>query len=366
MARASVRQSHSGRLIQRVAQDHGGCLRVLGVGRRPAREATTSSVKWKRRASSTKYASSSVWTSRRARVCAWRITSAMSSTRTCSVHRQHLRLAGGFRVSTLLGRMPSAVGCTTWPDEMGLLRSASPRQLASITSLQAIYVRDDHRPGSATTFAHLDATTELSREIAAKFTGRGPAGLDLAVSSTRPSWAAGTTSPHVKAILQKNRLQDIIAILGVDELSEDDKVTVARTPHQFLSQNMYMAERGRAVRPPAVRRPSRPSSVLPRPLRRCSGQARSATAAASTRCLGSNAHGAGQGSLMASGKSLQVEVVSHEGRLWLWRCERRQIPTVDGAGHSGSRQPLLAQLGDGMSRACANEIVLESVGIRLS
>ena len=121
----------------------------------------------------------------------------------------------------------------------------------SITSLQAIYVpADDYTdPAPATTFAHLDATTELSREIASR--GIYPA-VDPLASTSRildPALVGREhydTATHVKAILQKNKeLQDIIAILGVDELSEEDKVTVARARRieQFLSQNTYMAEK---------------------------------------------------------------------------------------------------------------------------
>jgi len=159
----------------------------------------------------------------------------------------------GSEVSTLLGRMPSAVGYQpTLADEMGILqeRITSTRG-HSITSLQAIYVpADDYTdPAPATTFAHLDATTELSREIASK--GLYPA-VDPLTSSSRildPRYLGAdhyNTAVRVKAILQKNKeLQEIIAILGVDELSEEDKVTVsrARRIQQFLSQNTYMAKK---------------------------------------------------------------------------------------------------------------------------
>ena len=159
----------------------------------------------------------------------------------------------GSEVSTLLGRMPSAVGYQpNLADEMGILqeRITSTRG-HSITSLQAIYVpADDYTdPAPATTFAHLDATTELSRDIAAK--GLYPA-VDPLTSTSRildplyigeDHYRVATT---VKQILQKNKeLQEIIAILGVDELSEEDKVTVsrARRIQQFLSQNTYMAKK---------------------------------------------------------------------------------------------------------------------------
>ncbi|MCU1413274.1 MAG: atpD [Microbacteriaceae bacterium] len=159
----------------------------------------------------------------------------------------------GSEVSTLLGRMPSAVGYQpNLADEMGVLqeRITSTRG-HSITSLQAIYVpADDYTdPAPATTFAHLDATTELSREIASK--GLDPA-VDPLTSTSRildPRYLGADhyrVATNVKAILQKNKeLQEIIAILGVDELSEEDKITVsrARRIQQFLSQNTYMAKK---------------------------------------------------------------------------------------------------------------------------
>jgi len=157
----------------------------------------------------------------------------------------------GSEVSTLLGRMPSAVGYQpTLADEMGQLqeRITSTRG-HSITSMQAIYVpADDYTdPAPATTFAHLDATTELSREIASR--GLYPA-VDPLTSTSRildPLYIGQDhydTAVRVKQILQRNKeLQDIIAILGVDELSEEDKIVVnrARRIQQFLSQNTYMA-----------------------------------------------------------------------------------------------------------------------------
>ena len=157
----------------------------------------------------------------------------------------------GAEVSTLLGRMPSAVGYQpNLADEMGLLQERiTSTKGHSITSLQAIYVpADDYTdPAPATTFAHLDATTELSREIASR--GLYPA-VDPLSSTSRILSAAYLGDEHyntairVKAILQKNKeLQEIIAILGVEELSEEDKITVsrARRMEQFLSQNTFMA-----------------------------------------------------------------------------------------------------------------------------
>ena len=158
----------------------------------------------------------------------------------------------GSEVSTLLGRMPSAVGYQpTLADEMGVLqeRITSTRG-HSITSMQAIYVPADDLtdPAPATTFAHLDATTELSRAVFSK--GIFPAVDPLASSSTilHPSVVGAEhyrVAQEVIRILQRYKdLQDIIAILGIDELSEEDKVLVyrARKIERFLSQNMMAAE----------------------------------------------------------------------------------------------------------------------------
>jgi F-type H+-transporting ATPase subunit beta len=158
----------------------------------------------------------------------------------------------GSEVSALLGRMPSAVGYQpTLQTEMGELqeRITSTRK-GSITSVQAIYVpADDYTdPAPATTFAHLDATTNLSRQIAQL--GIYPA-VDPLASSSRILDPRVLGDEHyqvardVKQILQRYKdLQDIIAILGIDELSEDDKVTVARARkiQRFLSQPFHVAE----------------------------------------------------------------------------------------------------------------------------
>jgi F-type H+/Na+-transporting ATPase subunit beta len=158
----------------------------------------------------------------------------------------------GSEVSTLLGRMPSAVGYQpTLADEMGQLqeRITSTRG-HSITSMQAIYVpADDYTdPAPATTFAHLDATTALSRAITEK--GIFPA-VDPLDSTSRILDAKYIGQEHydvareVQRILQRYKeLQDIIAILGIDELSEEDQVTVrrARRIERFLSHPMFVAE----------------------------------------------------------------------------------------------------------------------------
>jgi F-type H+-transporting ATPase subunit beta len=158
----------------------------------------------------------------------------------------------GSEVSTLLGRMPSAVGYQpTLADEMGELqeRITSTRG-RSITSLQAVYVpADDYTdPAPFTTFTHLDATTELSRQIAAL--GIYPAVDPLASTSTvlSPEVVGDrhyTVARRVQEILQRFReLQDIIAILGLDELAEEDRITVARARkiQRFLSQPFFVAE----------------------------------------------------------------------------------------------------------------------------
>ena len=158
----------------------------------------------------------------------------------------------GSEVSTLLGRMPSAVGYQpTLADEMGQLqeRITSTRG-HSITSLQAVYVpADDYTdPAPFTTFTHLDATTELSRQIASL--GIYPAVDPLSSTSTvlTPEVVGErhyAVARRVQEILQRYRdLQDIIAILGLDELSEEDRQTVsrARKIQRFLSQPFFVAE----------------------------------------------------------------------------------------------------------------------------
>ena len=158
----------------------------------------------------------------------------------------------GAEVSTLLGRIPSAVGYQpTLGTEMGNLQERiTSTKKGSITSVQAVYVpADDYTdPAPATTFTHLDATTNLSREIASL--GIYPA-VDPLASTSRilaPDVIGQEhyeTARKVQAILQKYKeLQDIIAILGMDELSEDDKLAVnrARKIQRFLSQPFFVAE----------------------------------------------------------------------------------------------------------------------------
>lgn len=159
----------------------------------------------------------------------------------------------GSEVSTLLGRMPSAVGYQpTLADEMGALQERITSTCnGSVTSVQAVYVPADDLtdPAPATTFTHLDATTVLSRQISEE--GIYPAVDPL--SSTSRILEAGIvgrehydTARRVQEILQKyHELQDIIAILGMDELSDEDRKTVnrARRIQRFLSQPLHVAER---------------------------------------------------------------------------------------------------------------------------
>lgn len=158
----------------------------------------------------------------------------------------------GTEVSALLGRMPSAVGYQpTLAEEMGVLQERiTTTKTGSITSIQAVYVPADDLtdPSPATTFAHLDSTVTLSRDIASL--GIYPA-VDPLDSTSRllDPLVVGdehyTVAEGVKGILQRYKeLKDIIAILGMDELSEEDKLTVyrARKVSQFFSQPMHVAE----------------------------------------------------------------------------------------------------------------------------
>jgi F-type H+-transporting ATPase subunit beta len=249
-------------MIQRVAQDHGGVSVFAGVGER-TREGNDLIAEMEEAGVFDKtalvFGQMDEPPGTRLRVALSALTMAEYFR---DVQKQDVLLfidnifrftQAGSEVSTLLGRMPSAVGYQpNLADEMGVLqeRITSTRG-HSITSLQAIYVpADDYTdPAPATTFAHLDATTELSREIASR--GLYPA-VDPLTSTSRildPRYLGAdhyNTAVRIKAILQKNKeLQEIIAILGVDELSEEDKITVsrARRIQQFLSQNTYMAKK---------------------------------------------------------------------------------------------------------------------------
>jgi len=158
----------------------------------------------------------------------------------------------GSEVSALLGRMPSAVGYQpTLSTEMGSLQERiTSTKDGSITSIQAVYVPADDLtdPAPATTFAHLDATTVLSRNLAAKGIYPAVDPLDSTSTMLQP-WIVGkdhyNTAQNVKRTLQRYKeLQDIIAILGLDELSEEDRLVVARARkvERFLSQPFFVAE----------------------------------------------------------------------------------------------------------------------------
>lgn len=158
----------------------------------------------------------------------------------------------GSEVSALLGRMPSAVGYQpTLASEMGGLQERiTSTKDGSITSIQAVYVPADDLtdPAPATTFAHLDATTVLSRALASKGIYPAVDPLDSTSTMLQP-WIVGEEhyecAQNVKQTLQRYKeLQDIIAILGLDELSEEDRLTVARARkiERFLSQPFFVAE----------------------------------------------------------------------------------------------------------------------------
>ena len=158
----------------------------------------------------------------------------------------------GSEVSALLGRMPSAVGYQpTLATEMGLLQERiTSTKYGSITSVQAVYVPADDLtdPAPATTFAHLDATTVLNRKISEMGIYPAVDPLDSTSRILTPEIVGKEhydTAQRVKELLQRYReLQDIIAILGMDELSESDKLIVsrARRVQRFLSQPFFVAE----------------------------------------------------------------------------------------------------------------------------
>ena len=177
----------------------------------------------------------------------------------------------GSEVSTLLGRMPSAVGYQpNLATEMGELQERiTSTSKGSVTSVQAVYVPADDLtdPAPATTFAHLDATTVLSRPLSEL--GIYPA-VDPLASTSRILSARIVGQEHydvaqgVKRILQRYKdLQDIIAILGIDELSEEDKLTVARARkvQKFLSQPFHVAEQFTGI-PGALRQDCRHGAQL--------------------------------------------------------------------------------------------------------
>jgi F-type H+/Na+-transporting ATPase subunit beta len=248
-------------MIRRVAQNHGGVSVFAGVGER-TREGTDLRLEMQE---SGVYEKAALVFGQMDEPPGVRLRVALSALTMAEyfrdVRNQDVLLfvdnifrfvQAGSEVSTLLGRMPSAVGYQpTLSDEMGQLqeRITSTRG-RSITSLQAVYVpADDYTdPAPFTTFTHLDATTELSRQVAAL--GIYPAVDPLASTSTilTPE-VVGQRHYNVARAVQENlqrykELQDIIAILGLDELSDEDRSTVnrARKIQRFLSQPFYVAE----------------------------------------------------------------------------------------------------------------------------
>jgi len=248
-------------MIRRVAQNHGGVSVFAGVGER-TREGTDLRLEMQE---SGVYEKAALVFGQMDEPPGVRLRVALSALTMAEyfrdVQNQDVLLfvdnifrfvQAGSEVSTLLGRMPSAVGYQpTLADEMGQLqeRITSTRG-RSITSLQAVYVpADDYTdPAPFTTFTHLDATTELSRQVAAL--GIYPAVDPLASTSTilAPE-IVGQRHYEVARGVQENlqrykELQDIIAILGLDELSDEDRLTVsrARKIQRFLSQPFYVAE----------------------------------------------------------------------------------------------------------------------------
>ena len=161
-------------------------------------------------------------------------------------------MQAGSEVSALLGRMPSAVGYqpTLGTDVGALQERVASTVEGSITSIQAVYVPADDLtdPAPATTFAHLDATTVLNRALASKGIYPAVDPLDSTSTMLQPAVVGDEhyrTARAVQSTLQRYKeLQDIIAILGLDELSEDDRRTVdrARKVEKFLSQPFFVAE----------------------------------------------------------------------------------------------------------------------------
>jgi F-type H+-transporting ATPase subunit beta len=248
-------------MIQRVATQHGGVSVFAGVGER-TREGTDL---WLEMTESGVIAKTALVYGQMDEPPGVRLRVALSALTVAEYFRdvkgQDVLLfidnifrfvQAGSEVSTLLGRMPSAVGYQpTLADEMGELQERiTSTKGRSITSMQAVYVpADDYTdPAPFTTFTHLDATTELSRQIAAL--GIYPAVDPLASTSNilAPEVVGErhyAVARRTQEILQRYKeLQDIIAILGLDELSEEDKVTVsrARKIQRFLSQPFFVGE----------------------------------------------------------------------------------------------------------------------------
>ncbi|MTV26956.1 F0F1 ATP synthase subunit beta [Nitriliruptoraceae bacterium ZYF776] len=248
-------------MINRVAQQHGGVSVFAGVGER-TREGTDLMLEMEEAGVLEKAA---LVYGQMDEPPGVRLRVALSALTMAEYFRDEMRqdvllfvdnvfrfVQAGMEVSTLLGRMPSAAGYQpTLTNEMGQLQERiTSTKGRSITSLQAVYVPADDitDPAPHTTFAHLDAQTVLSRDIASL--GIYPA-VDPLDSTSRILDPLIVGEEHyrvatgVQEVLQRYKdLQDIIAILGIDELSEEDKVTVsrARKAQRFFSQNFYVAE----------------------------------------------------------------------------------------------------------------------------
>lgn len=248
-------------MINRVAQQHGGVSVFAGVGER-TREGNDLMLEMKESGVLDKAA---LVFGQMDEPPGVRLRVALSALTMAEYFRDEMRqdvllfidnvfrfVQAGMEVSTLLGRMPSAAGYQpTLSNEMGQLQERiTSTKGRSITSLQAVYVPADDitDPAPHTTFAHLDAQTVLSRDIASL--GIYPA-VDPLDSTSRILDPTIIGEEHyrvatsVQQVLQRYKdLQDIIAILGIDELSEEDKVTVsrARKAQRFFSQNFYVAE----------------------------------------------------------------------------------------------------------------------------
>jgi F-type H+/Na+-transporting ATPase subunit beta len=248
-------------MINRVAQQHGGVSVFAGVGER-TREGTDLMIEMEEAGVLEKAA---LVYGQMDEPPGVRLRVALSALTMAEYFRDEMRqdvllfvdnvfrfVQAGMEVSTLLGRMPSAAGYQpTLTNEMGQLQERiTSTKGRSITSLQAVYVPADDitDPAPHTTFAHLDAQTVLSRDIASL--GIYPA-VDPLDSTSRILDPMVVGDEHyrvavgVQQVLQRYKdLQDIIAILGIDELSEEDKVTVsrARKAQRFFSQNFYVAE----------------------------------------------------------------------------------------------------------------------------
>ena len=258
----------------------------------------------------------------------------------------------GSEVSALLGRMPSQVGYQpTLESEMGQLqeRITSTRK-GSVTSVQAIYVPADDLtdPAPASVFAHLNATTVLSRSIAEKGIYPAVDPLDSTSTILKPEIVGEehyNVANEVKNVLQRYReLQDIIAILGIDELSDEDRVLVqrARKIERFLSQPFHVAEQFTGT-PGRVRLDRRHGALVPRDPRRPARRPARVRVPAQGQDRGRR-RGREEGPLVAR-TPFTVEVLTPEGEVFNDEVEMVSTRTSVGSiGILANHQPLLAML----------------------